>query len=191
MVRVLGGEPDLRPYVPDDPEATVRAVRDALASADLVLTVGGVSVGEHDLVRPALEAAGASLDFWKVQIRPGKPLAYGTCGETRVLGLPGNPVSALVTFALFGAPLVRALAGDGAPIPAFGRATLTAPVKQRPGRTSFLRATLDGDRVTPLANQASGAPTSMAWANCLAVVPAETESLSAGDQVQVLSLSEL
>lgn len=191
MLRVLGAEPRLLPYVRDDREATLGAVREALADVDLLLTVGGVSVGEHDLVRPALEAAGAQLDFWKVKIRPGKPLVFGTSGATRILGLPGNPVSAQVTFALFGAPLVRTLAGDRRALPAFRPARLTAAVQQKPGRMSFLRATLDGDRVTPLPNQASGAPTSMAWADCLVVVPADSEGFGAGDEVSVLALAEL
>lgn len=191
MLRVLGAAPRLLPYVRDDREATLAAVRDALCGADLLLTVGGVSVGEHDLVRPALEAAGASLDFWKVAIRPGKPLVFGRCGATRILGLPGNPVSAQVTFALFGAPLVRMLAGDRKPLPGFRRARLTQAVRQKPGRMSFVRGTLDGDAVTPLPNQASGAPTSMAWADCLLVVPAESEGFAAGAEVSVLALESL
>ncbi|MBE7478579.1 MAG: molybdopterin molybdotransferase MoeA [Polyangiaceae bacterium] len=190
-LRVLGAAPRLLPYVRDDREATLAAVRDALSGADLLLTVGGVSVGEHDLVRPALEAAGARLDFWKVAIRPGKPLVFGRCGATRILGLPGNPVSAQVTFALFGAPLVRMLAGDRKPVPGFRRARLTQAVRQKAGRMSFVRGTLDGDAVTPLPNQASGAPTSMAWADCLLVVPAESEGFAAGAEVSVLALGSL
>jgi len=191
MVRTLGAEPRLMPYAPDEPAATIAAVRDALEGADLLLTVGGVSVGDHDRVRPALEAAGAVLDFWKVKIRPGKPLAFGRAGQTRILGLPGNPVSAQITFALFGAPLVRLLGGDRRALPSFRLARLTNAVQQKPGRMSFLRGTLDGDRVNPLPNQASGAPTSMAWADCLLVVPADSEGFAAGDEVRVLALAEL
>lgn len=191
MVRTLGAEPQLLPYVPDDRAATLAAVRSALTSVDLLLTIGGVSVGDHDLVRPALESAGAVLDFWKVKIRPGKPLAYGSHGSTRILGLPGNPISAQVTFALFGAPLVRKLSGDRRPLPRLRRARLTRAVHQKPGRTAFLRATLDDDRVTPLDNQASGAPTSMAWADCLMIVPAESEGIEAGQDVTVIPLSEI
>jgi molybdopterin biosynthesis enzyme len=97
----------------------------------------------------------------------------------------------LVTFALFGAPLLRTLAGDSRPIPAFRRARLTEPVRQKPGRMSFYRGTLDADQVTPLPNQASGAPTGLAWANCLFVVPAESEGFAAGDEVSVLVLAEV
>ncbi len=191
MVRALGGAPTLLPYVPDNRDATLEAVRSALTDVELLLTIGGVSVGDHDLVRPALEAAGAALDFWKVKIRPGKPLVYGTHGSTRILGLPGNPVSAQVTFALFGAPLVRKLAGDRRPLPSARRATLTHAVRQKPGRTAFLRATLDFDRVTPVGNQASGASTSMAWADCLMIVPADSEGLAAGEDVTVIPLAEI
>lgn len=190
-VAALGAEPHLMPYAKDEPELTLAAVNDALVGADLLLTVGGVSVGEHDLVRPALEAAGAKLDFWKVKIRPGKPLVFGARGATRILGLPGNPVSAQVTFALFGAPLVRKLSGDARPLPNLARARLTTAVRHTPGRMSFLRATLEGDSVTPLANQASGAPASLAWADCLLLVPADSEGYAAGEDVSVLSLREV
>ena len=190
-VTALGGDAVLLPYVADEQAATERAVREGLASSDLLLTVGGVSVGDHDLVRPALEAAGAALDFWKVKIRPGKPLVFGSAGATRILGLPGNPVSAQVTFTLFGAPLVRKLSGDRRPLPTLRRARLTTPAPQKPGRLSFVRATLDGDRVTLLGNQASGAPTSFAWANCLVLIPAESSGFEAGEEVDVLALVDV
>src|SRR5690606_31040069 len=98
------------PYVRDERSATERAFAAALGEADVVVTIGGVSVGDHDLVRPALEAIGVTLDFWRVAMKPGKPLAVGRYArpgrrEAIVLGLPGNPASAMVTFALFGVPL--------------------------------------------------------------------------------------
>ena len=139
-------------------------------------------------MRPALEAAGATLDFWKVAIKPGKPLVFGSVGRTRVLGLPGNPVSAQVTFALFGMPLLRALQGDKQPLTAPGRAELTRAIRQKPGRRGYYRALLDGNRVEPLDNQASGAPTSMAWANALVIVPAHSTGYDAGEIVDVLPL---
>ncbi len=188
MVQSAGGVPHLAPLTRDDREATLRALEHAITGNNVLLTVGGVSVGEHDLVRPALEAAGAELDFWKVAIKPGKPLVHGSVGKTRVLGLPGNPVSAQVTFALFGVPLLRALQGDGQPLPRANRAELTRAVRQKPGRKSYQRARLDGDRVTPLDNQASGAPTSMAWANALVIVPADSTGFDAGAMVDVLPL---
>lgn len=191
MVLLAGGDPALLPYARDDAKTTLAAVKDAIGTSDLLLTVGGVSVGDHDLVRPALEAAGAKLDFWKVKIKPGKPLASGKAGRTRVLGLPGNPVSAMVTFALFGAPLVRKLQGDRQPVPAWRRAVLTQAVRQEPGRRAFLRAVLDGQKVTPIDNQASGSVTSLAWANSLMVVHEDAEGLPAGAEVDVLLLADV
>lgn len=191
FVTATGGVPTLLPYARDDRDETSRSVERALVESDLVLTVGGASVGDHDLVRPALEAAGATLDFWKVRIKPGKPLIFGKRGDVSILGLPGNPVSALVTFILFGAPLVRSLAGDAAPVPAFRSAKLALALRQKPGRRGFYRATLAGDAVTPLSNQASGAPTSMAWANCLVVVPEDSEGHDAGEIVSVLALGDV
>ena len=188
MVRAAGGIPHLAPLTRDDREATERALEQALRGNDVLLTVGGVSVGEHDLVRPALEAAGATLDFWKVAIKPGKPLVHGSVGKTRVLGLPGNPVSAQVTFALFGMPLLRALSGDQRVVPTTVLAALTRPLKQKPGRRGYYRAQLENGRVTPFDNQASGAPTSMAWANALAIVPADSTGFDAGASVDVLPL---
>ena len=99
----------------DDAGEVADAVARALEGTEVLLTIGGVSVGDHDVVRPALERVGVVLDFWKVAIKPGKPLVVGRAPGARVLGLPGNPASALVTFALFGAPLLRALQGDARP----------------------------------------------------------------------------
>src|SRR5439155_13062721 len=135
------------------------------------------------------EAIGVSLDFWKVAIKPGKPLAVGRRGDAIVLGLPGNAASAMVTFALFGVPLLRALQGDRAPLPVSTRARLTRAVTQDPGPTAFLRASIRHDAsatwVTPLANQASGAVTSMAEADALLKVPADVTALAEGAEVDV------
>ncbi|MEB2323856.1 MAG: molybdopterin-binding protein, partial [Sorangiineae bacterium] len=162
----------------------------ALEDADLLVTIGGVSVGEHDLVRPALEAAGASLDFWKVAIRPGKPLAFGRSSRALVLGLPGNPVSAQVTFTLFGVPLLHALQGATRARTETRLARLTAPLRQRPGRRGYYRARLEGEHATPLSNQASGAVTGMAWANALVVVPADSDGYAEDELVPVIPLGE-
>ena len=118
----------------DDEEQSKRAVKDALRGSDLVVTIGGVSVGDRDVIKPALEAAGVTLDFWKVKIKPGKPLAVGHVGATQVLGLPGNPASASLTFLLFGVPLIRALQGDAAPVPARLRAAAASALRRHPGR---------------------------------------------------------
>lgn len=188
QVALAGGAARLSAFVPDDATATARAIREGLAATDLLITIGGVSVGDHDLVRPALEAAGVALEFYKVRIRPGKPLTYGTFGATRVLGLPGNPVSAQVTFALFGVPLLRAMQGDRRAAPRYVKVTLGSPVRQKPGRRGFYRARLEGDRATVHENQSSGAPTSMADADVLIVVPEDSPGFEAGARVDALLL---
>jgi len=186
-----------QPPVGDDRDATERAIREALDGTDLLLTVGGVSVGDHDWVRPALESEGVALDFWKVSIKPGKPLAFGRHqgGTAAVLGLPGNPASALITFALFGMPLLRAMQGDRAPVPSFVALPLATRLAHKMGRLEFVRVALeprDGRlSVVPFENQASGAHTSLAWAAGLALVPGEVETLEPGALVEVLRLQDL
>jgi len=185
------------PPVGDDRTETQVAVARGLLETDLLLTVGGVSVGEHDWVRPALEAEGVTLDFWKVAIKPGKPIAFGRHARTgaRVLGLPGNPASAIITFTLFGVPLLRALQGDRDPLPRSLTLPLGAPFRHKPGRLEFIRVRLEehtaGLSALPLDNQASGALTSLAWADALALVPGEVEALAAGAPVEVLRLQDL
>jgi molybdopterin molybdotransferase len=183
-------------YVKDEQGPTEHAVGAALREADLLLTVGGVSVGEHDWVRPALAAEGITLDFYKVAIKPGKPITFGRRGPNgpSVLALPGNPASALITFALFGMPLLRAMQGDAEPLPRTLRMTLTSGVRHKPGRLEFLRARFERGSsagVTALENQASGALTSLAWADALVLFPAEKTELAAGASVEVLSFSDL
>jgi molybdopterin molybdotransferase len=190
LARRAGADARATPIVPDD-EATIRSTLEAaLDSSDLVVTVGGVSVGDHDLVRAALEGAGVGLDFWKVRIKPGKPLVYGTRGAVRVLGLPGNPASAQVTFVLFGLPLLAAMQGArDAHRLRRRRAKLGAALKQKTGRTGFYRAKVTDDVVVPLSNQASGAPTSLAWADALLVVPETTSELEPGASVEIIALT--
>ena len=191
LVAAAGALPTLAPRTGDTLEATEAALRGALRGCDLLLTVGGVSVGEHDLVRAALARVGAELEFWKVLIRPGKPLAFGRYGETLILGLPGNPVSAQLTFALFGMPLLRAMQGDRKPIPARGRARLHSALRQHPGRTGFYRAELQGDLAITASNQASGSAASLAHADALVILPADSAGLAAGDSVELIRLAEL
>ncbi|HET7541045.1 MAG TPA: gephyrin-like molybdotransferase Glp [Polyangiaceae bacterium] len=191
LVAATGALPVLAPRIGDTLEATEAALRAAVRGCDLLLTVGGVSVGEHDLVRAALERVGVQLDFWKVAIRPGKPLAFGRHGETLILGLPGNPVSAQLTFALFGMPLLRAMQGDRSPLPARGRARLQRALPQKPGRTGFYRARLEGDLAITATNQASGSAVSLAHADALLIVPEDSAGLSAGDSVEYIRLAEL
>jgi len=195
LVRACGGEPRRLPFARDTLPDVRDALRDALAFADVVLTIGGVSVGDHDVVRPALAEIGVELDFWKVAIKPGKPLVVGHAGARRLLGLPGNPASAMLTFVLFGAPLLRAMQGDAAPVPTMQLARLATTVNHATGRLEFLRATLASDGTgwiaTPLGNQASGAVTSFAWADGLILVPADVATLEAGATVRVLRLGDV
>ncbi len=199
LVRQAGGDVRVLPSVGDDLDATAAAFAEAVAGADLLVTVGGVSVGDHDVVRPALERAGVILDFYKVAIKPGKPLAYGRCAAgghtTRVLGLPGNPASALATFALFGAPLLRAMQGDAAPVPLTLPVRLSAGVRHKPGRLELVRARLARDGrdlvAEPLPNQASGATTSGGWANALVFVPLEAGDVDAGSWLEALRLADV
>jgi molybdopterin molybdotransferase len=178
----------LEPRIADDAATLRERLVRAFEDTDLLVTIGGVSIGRYDLVRPALEAAGASLDFWKVQMKPGKPLVYGRRGNARVLGLPGNPVSAQLSFGLFGLPLLRALQGQREPFPPFERAQLLGEIWQRPGRMGFYRARWSPAGVQPVDNQASGNVLSLASADALIVVPAESDGCSAGSEVEILRL---
>jgi molybdopterin molybdotransferase len=186
-----GAEARLVPHLSDDAAASTRALAALLASCDVLVTVGGVSVGEHDVVRPALLAAGAQLEFWKVAIKPGKPLTFGRAGRTLVLGLPGNPVSAQLTFALFGVPLLRALQGDRSALPPSRRVLLAQPLTQKPGRLGIYRARLEGAHAVVHENQASGSSVSLAHADLLVFVPADRAHCPANSEVEAISLAQL
>ena len=191
LVRAAGGSPQGCPFARDDEGTTTASVTAALAGCDLLVTIGGVSAGDHDVVRSALVAAGAELDFWKVRIKPGKPLVFGRAGAALVLGLPGNPASAQITFMLFGMPLLRALQGDRRPLPLTRRARLAGAVRSSSGRRVFCRARrVEQDLLEPLENQASGAPTSLAWADALLIVPEDSAGFAEGDVVDALWLSD-
>ncbi|MBI5517757.1 MAG: molybdopterin molybdotransferase MoeA [Deltaproteobacteria bacterium] len=196
LVRHCGGLPRRLPFARDDLDQTRALLLAALQGADLVLTVGGVSVGDHDVVRDAMEQAGIALDFWRVAIKPGKPLALGIASTgQRVLGLPGNPASATLTFVLFGAPLLRAMQGDLAPVPPRSRGVLAQAARHAPGRLEFARATVDRraspPAVTLCQNQASGSVLSFAHAQVLALLPAEVGDLAPGSEVEYLALSDV
>jgi molybdopterin molybdotransferase len=153
-----------------------------------------VSVGDYDVVRPALERAGVAIDYWKVAIKPGKPIAVGRRGDTHVLGLPGNPASAIVTFVLFGAPLLRALQGDASPVGPLLPVRLAHVRKRPPERLELVRCTLhvEGRDLVARAhdNQSSGAATSLASSEGIAFVPAGPAPLEAGAHVDFLRWSD-
>ncbi len=159
--------------------------------ADALILSGGVSMGKYDLVEPVLREFGAEIIFDAVAIRPGKPVVFAICKGKAVFGLPGNPVSTMVTFDLFVHPAIDILAGaEPRPLP-FVQARLTAPLTERPGLTHFLPAQIswrgETAHVSPIAWQGSGDVVAMAHANCLMVVPPERERIDAGEAVHVLT----
>lgn len=153
------------------------------ANADILVTLGGASVGDHDLVRPALEACGAQLDFWKVAMRPGKPVMAGRMAATLVLGLPGNPVSAFVTALLFLVPAIRRMAGAARPLPERLTATLSVGMAAVGPRTDHVRSLWSSGTVAPLPGNDSAALATLARANALIVRPANAPAIQAGEPV--------
>lgn len=186
MARALSCEVDRIGPVPDD-RAALAAALDRAREADVIVTSGGASVGDHDLVRPALAEWGASLDFWRVAIKPGKPILVATKetgrGRQIVLGLPGNPVSSHVTAFLFMLPLLRALLGAAEPLPRRVAMTLAHPLRPGGGRREFLRAHWDGETVTAQPVQDSGALAPLAASNALIDRAARDPAAAAGDRV--------
>jgi molybdopterin molybdotransferase len=177
-----------RGIVPDQIDALVDSIH-AARGVDILVTTGGASVGDHDLVRPALERTGAKIDFWKVALRPGKPIMIGTLGSTVVLGLPGNPVSAFVTALLFLRPLVAHLGGSASPLPLRRLVPCGLDLAAAGNRTEFLRArTIDG-RIVPLRDQGSAALVGLGAADALIVRPAGAAASPEGSLVQVVDLS--
>lgn len=173
---------------PDRLEA-ISALIDSARDADIIITSGGASVGAHDLVKPALEAAGATLDFWKVALRPGKPLMAGRLGSAIVLGLPGNPVSAFVTATLFARPLVARLGGAAQPIAHPGKAVLAQALPANGNRAQYLRGRWQGGQAVPLADQDSAGLSALAEATLLIVRPAGAPPASPGEMVDTLDIA--
>jgi molybdopterin molybdotransferase len=192
QIAAAGGVPHPLPIAPDEPAAIRAAIRAALAH-DAVVTIGGVSVGPRDHVRDALGEAGVELVFWRVAIRPGGPMAFGVAADGRpVFGLPGNPVSAHVTFELFARPALRRMAGNARCFRRPLRARLTEEVSTGPERAYDLRARLEADgdgwRATPVGAQGSAILSGLAEADGLAIVPLGTGDLPAGAEIDVLPL---
>lgn len=191
-VREAGGEPVPLGLVRDDPDA----LRERLASApahDLLVTSGGISVGAFDHTRRVLAELGAELDFWRVSIRPGAPLGFGRWNGTPWIGLPGNPVSTMVTFELFAKPALRRMLGMSRPFPQPVPVVAAEPIATAAPRTHFLRAVVgpgaDGRLEARLTGaQGSGLLTSMAQANALLIVPAERSRVESGETLRALLL---
>jgi len=188
QVQALGIEPTLLGIARDDPAELEQYLKRGL-EYDVLLVSGGTSVGVHDYVRPTIEKLGVQMKFWRVAMKPGHPLAFGMTDKTAVFGLPGNPVSSMVCVEEFVAPALRRMMGN----PRLFRRTLSArlakPVKHQPGRIEFVRVQLARDTsgylASPTGTQSSGVLLSMAKADGLMVVPADSTGLEAGAQVTV------
>jgi molybdopterin molybdotransferase len=195
QVRELGAEAWMLPTAGDDTAQIAERLEQALR-ADAVLTSGGVSAGDYDRVQPAFARAGVTLNFWKVAIKPGKPILFGTAGRVPVVGLPGNPVSAFVTFELFVKPALRRMAGHRAPYPVPIEVELEHPHRHSTGRTELARAAL---RMGPDARlrarlhprQGSGSLPSLRAVDALVVLPAEIADFAAGERLKALPVRPL
>jgi len=185
LVRSAGGLPEIFPIVPDDLPATCAALEEAFAGSDVVLTCGGVSVGEMDFVKGAFEQLGGRLEFWKVAIKPGRPFVFGRHADKFLFGLPGNPVSALVTFLLLARPaLLRWQGAANTGLPAHP-GTLAEPLSNPGSRRHFMRVAVNpAGEVRAAGIQASHILSSMAAANGLVEVPPQT-NWTAGTTVTV------
>ena len=191
QLEAAGAVVELMPAVGDD-EAAHRGALEHALDADVVVTSGGVSVGPHDLVRRVEAELGVEEVFWRVSVKPGKPIAFGVRERTLVFGLPGNPVSALVGFTLFVEPAIRALQGVPDPLPRFDRGRLAAARRRNPERDELVRARLrrseDGPLLEPLTGQESHMIARSAAADALVFVPRGDGELGDGASVDYLRL---
>ena len=192
LATMFAGQPcELGDYgiVRDDLDAIGAAFAAMAESADIIVTTGGASVGDHDLVLPALEKAGAKIDFWRVAMRPGKPVMIGRLGRTVVLGLPGNPVSAFVTASLFLKPLVDHLLGSRHPVPVPQLARLGSAIGTTGNRADYLRGYWHEGSVLPVATQDSAGLAALASAELLIVRDIGAPAAAAGEMVAILPIA--
>jgi molybdopterin molybdotransferase len=192
MIAAAGAEPRLLGIARDTRAALDEKIA-AADGADVLVTTGGASVGDHDLVAPALKARGMALAFWKIAMRPGKPMLFGKLGEQRVLGLPGNPVSALICGRVFLLPLIDRLLGRAVSPASPVRARLTEPLDRNGPRQHFMRAVTTRDEtgallVTPQVSQDSSLMSPLAASNALLVRAVNAPALPAGADVEVLPM---
>ena len=156
----------------------------------MIITTGGVSVGEADYIKPVLDEIGQT-EFWKIAIKPGRPLTFGSIGDSVFMGLPGNPVAVMVTFSLFVTHAIRKLAGAASSeVPLLKVASLQ-DMRKKPGRSEYLRGIVSRDKnnewqVKKTGMQGSGILSSMSRANCFIVLPAENDGVKKGDMVDIL-----
>jgi len=190
QISAWGGEPTDLGILPDTSQA-VASIAEKSQGADLIVTLGGASVGDHDLIQKALGPKGFALDFWKIAMRPGKPLIFGRLGKTPLLGLPGNPVSTLVCALLFLKPAIAAMLGLSAPTTT-STAKLMTDLKENDGRQDYVRAKLEivnGERcVRPFAVQDSSMLSTFAQADALIVRAVHAPRVAAGESVSILLL---
>jgi len=173
----------------DEPQAIRDGLLDASQKADLIITTGGVSVGEADYIKPVLEEVGQT-EFWKIAIKPGRPLTFGSIGKSVFMGLPGNPVAVMVTFSLFATHAIRKLAGGPTSETPLLKVRSLQDMRKKPGRDEYLRGIVSkGEnnqwQVEKTGMQGSGILTSMSRANCFIVLPAENEDVKKGDLVDI------
>jgi molybdopterin molybdotransferase len=190
LVRETGGEPRVLGIVPDEREATIAAIESAL-DHDFVLSSGGVSVGAFDFVKDALDALGAETKFWRIAMKPGKPVVLSRLRGRLYFGLPGNPVSSMVAFLLFVAPSLRkAMGRTGGLLPPIVDTRLQEPLSSRGDRRTYLRvrvSAMDGELVSmPMRAQGSGVSTSMVAANGLAILEEGVTAAAAGERVRTV-----
>ena len=187
LVRDLGAEARLLP-IARDTVPSLELAFDLAADADLIVTIGGASVGDHDLVGQVAQDKGMARSFYKVAMRPGKPLMAGKLGQAAMIGFPGNPVSAMVCGHVFLAPVIRKMLGQGAAPAPRQTAPLAAPITANGPREHYMRARLDADGVTVFGRQDSALLTVLADANCLALRPIHDPARNAGDLVEIIRL---
>lgn len=178
----------LRPPILPDRLDAISAALLAL-DVDIIVTIGGASVGDHDLIRPAIEAVGGTIEFWRIALRPGKPMIAGTIGTTVVLGLPGNPVSSFVTARLFLRPLIAALAGAREPVPPTMTAVLGMALPANDQRQDYLRGYWQDGRVIAASNQDSSLLRTLARSTCLIIRPPFAPPAGPGDFVTIMPLA--
>jgi len=189
MLQKLGMEVVNIGVIPDNPEYIATAFDQAMAMVDVIVTSGGVSVGEADFVKPILDQRG-EITFWKLAIKPGKPFTFGRLGDCFFLGLPGNPVSAQVTMHQLGVPFLTQLSGSRWQPRLRLQATVQQGINKKPGRRDFQRGVLSHDaegnlQVSRTGSQSSGVLTSMSSANCYIILPEESAGVAAGERVTV------